>query len=388
MTGIINQKLCLRCKGKLWCGLNHCPVYERMRIVRQTKFDKNISAPTPPFHLVSWKGYPNINVGPYLVQDRASEFASSSKLFKLDMQDLLKLRASAIRPYENRHIRNTFEGAAMSVKPVEMSAELSRTPIIKEFDFSFLSPAAPATSIKLEGNPKVPSKVEKFHSDYDAKAEQAVWALEDRYEFDYLVQLMSSGSIGIKSQRKLVPTRWAITATDSIIAKKYFLKVRSAEPINKFELFTFKHWDNLFVVLLIPWGWGFEILEKWMPGSAWGQGVVSDYEYGGLKKGYASNVTGSYYAARLELLKYLADRKRRAACVVFREIGPDYFFPVGVWHVRETIKATLESRPERFDDWNSAMTRVGQLTNTEKTEWAQSSKLIHLLQKQTQLSGF
>jgi hypothetical protein len=37
---------------------------------------------------------------------------------------------------------------------------------------------------------------------------------------------LSIGVLGLKKDKKLVPTRWAITATDDILAKKLLEKVK------------------------------------------------------------------------------------------------------------------------------------------------------------------
>jgi len=387
VVSIINPKLCIKCKGRLWCGLVKCPVYEKLNMLRENLVvRKEIEAPSPPFFLVSWRNYPNIATGPYLTFTDPEAYTKPEKAMKMSMDELLKVRASSVRPFEFRNVREVIEDAALSIRPVEMSAELKRLPKIG-LDFNFLGPSAPATRIELEDEPKVPGKVEHYYESYDIRAEEAVMELED-FGFDYLVQLLSTGSLGVKTQRKLVPTRWAITAVDSILAKKYFTEVRGYEPVEEIEVYRAEHWDNNFVIVLLPWDWAFEVMEKWLPGSAWGQGVITDYEIGELKRDYASNVTGSYYAARLEILKALARRKRKAACIVMREVGPEYYFPVGVWHVRETVKEAMGKKPERFPSWKEARERVNQLLNSDVKEWEKRSRVLGLVKTQKSLLEF
>lgn len=383
MVSIVNPKLCIRCKGRLWCGLEKCPVYEKLKILRkEMKVKRKVEAPSPPFFLISWKNYPNIATGPYLTF-LDPEFYRSSKAMEIGMDELLRVRASSVRPFQIRNVREVIEDGALSIKPIEMSAELKREPEVK-LDFNFLGPSVPAVKIELEEEPKVPRKVWYYYESYDVKAEEAILALED-FGFDYLVQLLSTGSLGIKTQRKLVPTRWAITAVDSILSKKYFENVKKYEPVDEIEVYYGEHWDNRFVIILFPWDWCFEVMEKWLPGSAWGQGIISDFEMGELKRDYASNVTGSYYAARLEILKFLEKRKRKAACLVLREVGPKYYFPVGVWHVRETVKMAMKNKPEKFQSWNEARETVNKLLKCDVEEWEKRSKIIKIIKTQKTL---
>jgi len=48
--------------------------------------------------------------------------------------------------------------------------------------------------------------------------QKSVTALNELYksnvEIDHLQKLLSVGTLGLKTQRKMVPTRWSITATD------------------------------------------------------------------------------------------------------------------------------------------------------------------------------
>ncbi len=382
---IIDPKLCLKCKGRLWCGLSRCPVYERLNVLKEeVEVRREVNAPTPPFFLISWKNYPNVAAGPYLSLSEPELIADPQKAMKLSMAELMSVRASTVRPFQIRNVRSSVEDAALSIKPVEMSARLKSVPSAS-LSPDFFGPSSVAEKIEVEGNPKIPKKVDYFYESYDVRAEKAIQELE-KFGVEYLVQLLSTGSLGVKNQRKLVPTRWAITAVDSILAKKHFETVRRSEQIDRVEVYHGKHWDNNFVIVLLPWEWAFEVMEMWSGGSAWGSGIVSDSEYGELKKDYARNVTGSYYAARLEVLKHLAERKKQAACLVLREIGPEYYFPVGVWHVRETVKMALKGKPERFDSWKDARERVGQMLKS--TGWENKSKIIKAVTAQTRLSAW
>jgi hypothetical protein len=101
--------------------------------------------------------------------------------------------------------------------------------------------------------------------------------------------------------------------------------------------------------------------EAWFPGSVWsdafGQRPVIAEEYEGFKgrKQYVAEEGGGYYAARLAVAEALHTMRRQAGVVVFREIHPRYIIPLGVWVVRETVRAAFRTRGERFDTKKEAL---------------------------------
>ena len=64
-------------------------------------------------------------------------------------------------------------------------------------------------------------------ADYDIKATSALEELyKEKIKVDHLQKLLSVGLLGVKMNRRMVPTRWSITATDDIISKKLLEKIR------------------------------------------------------------------------------------------------------------------------------------------------------------------
>ncbi|HDR53207.1 MAG TPA: hypothetical protein ENN60_00820 [archaeon] len=385
MSPAIKPETCIRCKGKLWCGLPRCPVYDRVRSLKPVQFRRELEAPSPPFYMVSWKGYPQVAVGPNLSVSGGVEAEGNGGGMNQTMDEFLVGMSSQVRPYQVRAIRSTEE-AALSIEPVFVNAELKHSLRIDEFDLG-RTPTVLARTIRLEDTPKIPGKVFEIVDSTDLKAGEAVLDLSGHFGFDYAVRVLSTGNLGIPSERKLVPTRWAITAVDSVIAKDLFGTIRHHPEIPTYEIYEYSHWDNQFVILLVPWGWAFEMLEQWFSGSAWGGGIMQDHEYGRLKKDYASNITGAYYSARMEVLRHLAGRRKRATAIIFRRIGEGYVFPVGVWHVRECVKEALAGKPEKFGDLEGALARVGQKMGNWDS-WRTRSVLLGMLKTQKRLGDY
>ena len=77
------------------------------------------------------------------------------------------------------------------------------------------------------------------------------------------------GAFGVEANRRLVPTRWSITAVDDILSKDLREKVKECPEINEFRVYESRYLDNVFEVLMIPGRWGYEAIEAWYPGTTW-----------------------------------------------------------------------------------------------------------------------
>ncbi|HJH27423.1 MAG TPA: hypothetical protein C5S37_11850 [Methanophagales archaeon] len=212
-------------------------------------------------------------------------------------------------------------------------------------------------------NPKIPKKVDRIVSD-ELRAVEAAGGLYDLGLDVYKVAvILSSGALGLRSAKKMVPTRWSITATDDVIFKKLAAQIREYPPVDSFYVYESSYMDNHFQILLMPSLFEYENFEAWLPGSVWndalalGQRPVIIEEYEGFKgrKRYAAEEGGGYYAVRLAVAEALHKMRRQAGVVVFREIHPQYFIPLGVWVVRETVRAAFRKKGEKFNTKKEAL---------------------------------
>ncbi len=88
--------------------------------------------------------------------------------------------------------------------------------------------------------------------------------------------------------------------------------------------------------------------------------IVEDYEGFKGRKQYAEE-GGGYYAARLAVAEALHKMRRQAGVIVFREIHPSYFIPLGVWVVRETVRAAFRNRCVKFETKMAALKYIDSL---------------------------
>jgi len=184
----------------------------------------------------------------------------------------------------------------------------------------------------------------------------------------------------VKDQRRLVPTRWSITAVDSIISKEMMEKIKTFPEINEYRVYESSYLDNQFEILMMPREWGYEAMEAWYPGTVWnpnGKNILlfGDWEGYDGRTTYAS-IGGCYYAARLAVGELLRSERRQASVAVLREARPGYIMPVGVWQVRENVRNALRQKPHKYNTLNEALTRIGSQFQIPIKQWINKSMLL------------
>ncbi len=303
-------------------------------------------------------------------------------------------------------LKQVTQELALSSKPVLTEFFLKKKPTMGFTSDSVFSPMtnpAPIKKVALEENPKVEKKVDYLTSDYDVKATTALEELyKSNIKVDHLQKLLSIGLLGTKVRRKMVPTRWSITATDDTISKKQLEKIRYYKEINQITLFSGNFVGNFIEALLLPGNFSFEAIESWMEGGVFtsdidGQTgqyseestqISQDYEGFNGRKKYAFNVTGGYYAMRLPLTEYLEKINRQATVLIFREIRPEYYAPLGVGIVREVARRAFSNKPKYFDTIDEALENIQMRVKTSVKDVKRKSWILNNYRKQRNLKEF
>jgi hypothetical protein len=197
-------------------------------------------------------------------------------------------------------------------------------------------------------------------SDADSKAANSIIELhKSNIEISNINKILSAGLLGLKTQRKLVPTRWAITAVDDTISKNLLKKIRYYPEINEIILFNSEYVGNHYEILLLPDKYSFEVIEAEMRGGLWNQtnqvSITRDCEFFHGRTDYASQVIGGYYAARLALTEFMEKIKKQATAIFFREIRSEYYAPLGVGILREIAREAFKHPPEKFETIEQAV---------------------------------
>jgi hypothetical protein len=363
----IPPELCTRCKGyKRLCGLPRCPILESFRAqvsVYLKLRGLTASGSTPPSMLVGEYGYPRVNVY-YMIP--VDVYGENAKIYedpvvwatrRLSLDDIVRLRSELLSArlempvHEPERLYESEVGlAGVSEKPVDSEAELEKAPIPNlRFDgvTKPLGPRAPARRIRISSNPKLNPVVEKIiHDDLDAMS-----SVEELYKSGvdiYTIQrLLSLGFLGKRFRRRLVPTRWAITAVDDMVSRVLRRELRDRPEVQDTRVYYNEYLGNRFLIVVKPGPGAFEWIEVWQPRSLWvretSNPVVWRVEENAL--GETTAVDGGFSAARLAVLEALAEEGRRGDVIIVREITPAYYAPVGNWHIRETVRRAVKLKP-------------------------------------------
>jgi hypothetical protein len=241
-------------------------------------------------------------------------------------------------------------------------------------------PSAPLVSLESD-NIRWQHRIEKCVDDGDLLARKAVIGLHsDGLLTSQIQKAFSVGGFGRESARKFVPTRWSITAVDSMLGENLMKRTRIAPTIDKYRIYWRTALDNRWAVLMMPTQWCYELIEAWYPGTTWnpfGQemDICSSHEFHKGRTTYAE-IGGCYYAARLAVNELLTEQDRQAGVIIFREAHPGYTLPVGVWNVRENVRESLKTKPYEFDTLDQAMTWVCEHMDNDLKTWIKASGIL------------
>jgi DNA repair protein NreA len=369
------SNLCIQCKGRGFCG-GPCKILARLKEF-QPKVSLNFSGSSPPEIFVGKYNYPNVFAGILSPNEFGStEYLSLPEAWheqQASIQDILNYRSRMIYSrfiIKTKGQKNKFlevmQEISLASKAVDASFELKKKPQIKidlNAHTAMIGNPAPLKRVTIESNPKIEKKVDYLVSDNDVKANQAIHELYHAgINVSNIIKVLSAGMLGMKIQRKLVPTRWAVTATDDSLSKELLEKIRYYQEVSEILLFNANYLGNYYNILLIPGCWGFEVIEASSRGY-FGQASSSiatwhDYEFYQARKKYASSVTGAYYANRLAVAEFLEKIKRQASCLVMREVREEYWAPCGVGILREVTREAMSKKPEKFSNLDDAFKKA------------------------------
>ncbi len=375
---------CVVCKGRGLCGRPCCPVLRRLEEIQALpKLGERMEGVSPPEVFVGRHGWPLVRAGPMVP---AGEFQQPS--LDMDIGEIISLRSSMVRTETKIVVKEaaspgkllaSCQQIALSQAPVGTEISFIKPPKGKlRFD-GILLPSGPSGELKglqITTNPQIPRKVDRIVEDTDVGAAVAAGELySSGIGIEHISRMLSLGLLGKK--RKLVPTRWSITASDDMIGKALKEDVLHQPLVNDYYLFSGEDLGNHFEILLLPRPFIFELTEIWMPRSIWAPDgfIGSDREDWRPKKEY-SQLSGGYYAARLAVLEHLAGYGRQAGVLAVREISDAYWAPLGVWVVREVARRAMKSSPSRFSSLQEALSEMENRIKTPAGRWRAASKLL------------
>ncbi|MEM2029137.1 MAG: hypothetical protein QXS05_07130, partial [Candidatus Bathyarchaeia archaeon] len=295
-----------------------------------------------------------------------------------------KFRVNVRKPFSNEQFLSRTIEIALSREPVDTEALFKKKPsgrFMFDDEVQPMGPSAPLSRIEID-NAKIDNRIEEAYSDSDLKAEEAILNLYlNGVPVSRIQRAFSVGAFGVKGQRRMVPTRWSITAVDSTISRRLIEdKVKANPEIGEYRVYSFSYLGNRFVILLTPSKWRYEWIEAWYPGTLWnpqGNSIAMGNDWEGYygRTSYAS-LGGCYYAVRLAAAEFLASEGKQAGVIAMREIHPSFIMPLGVWINRECVREAFKQGCERFNTPGEALDYVGSKFSIPIGEWVRTSHLI------------
>ncbi len=400
--------------------------------IGKTAHNVDVFGASPPGFFVGHYNYPEVAVGPLVP---FKEFETKFEVndyhlldapelwFGKHMEEIILYRSALVRSNFKVNVKvgeqstkgslapkiqkllETSQELSMAARPVDTETKLEKMSFRMTMDDHSqpMGPSGRTEKIIIDENVKVHPKVDYCVADTDLKASEAVsdyLYFKGSVPLSSIQRVFSAGLLGEKDNRKIVPTRWTITAVDDIISKRLIKEIKHFPEINDYRIFESKYLDNHFKILLFPGKFTYEMNEVWAPNSLWNVSpfginrklkpqIMTDYEFYDGRKNYASNITGAYYAARKSVCEYLYKIKKQAKVLIFREVSAGYLVPLGVWVIRETVNDAMETTmPLIVDNFDSALNKMADGLMVDLKDWKQSSKLINFIKTQKTIDHY
>ena len=362
---------------------------------------KELDGSTPPSVFIGSWNYPKIFAGPMIapqhgdtgIMDRPESWIPEKK----SQEEIIRYRLNLIRGKKEVKVTeldcrfiDKLRDISLSASSIESEAQFVQAPKGMSFsdEHTPFGPSAPLERFEIS-NARWNQDLEKVYYDGDLKAADAVEDLHRRgLPFSSIQKAFSVGAMGTKKRRRLVPTRWSITACDSTLGNRLLHKVRDYDLIDCCQVREFASLNNYYAVLLLPTAWQYEWMEAFLRIMGNEELLFSDFESNGGKKGY-SRVGGCYYSCKMAVLEALAREKRQAGAIILREAYTGYV-PLGVFNVRENVRNAMHQKPLEFESLKAALGYVSTRLELPVKRFVRQSDLLReeLKSQQTTLSSF
>lgn len=362
---------------------------------------RELDGSTPPSVFIGSWNYPKVYAGPMISPIQGDTVIMDTPECWIDnnktQEDIIGYRLNLVRGKLTNKVTdldNSFveklQEISMASTSINSEAEFGSKPRGLSFNEEHAphGPSALIEKFDIE-SVKWDRELEKAFYDSDLKAADAVMHLHHQdVPFSSIQKAFSVGTMGIGKNRKMVPTRWSITACDSTIGDRLLREVRNYDIIETHRVYEYNSLNNYYAVLLLPQEWQFEWMEAFLHVLGREELIFSDYENNGGKKEY-SRVGGCYYTSKMAVLEELASKKKQSAAIILREAYHGYI-PLGVFNVRENIRSAMNEPYKEFEDMKTALAYIDSKLKLPLEKFIKGSDLLKELLKsrQTTLDSF
>ncbi|MDP9489570.1 MAG: hypothetical protein M3P28_05165 [Thermoproteota archaeon] len=366
--------------------------------------NKVIDGSSPPSLFVGEYGYPHVRVGPMVppYHGDTSILDNPELWLGKSLEEIVNYRINLLKgtmihnvsKISDRYIES-LQDMALSKRAVDSTMTFEKIPsqylnemVLSKSDLEEVPTifSAPVSEFKIYPSTS-DERIEKKYYDGDLLASDAVIELyENNVDITRIAKVLSIGMLGRKKNRKLVPTKWSITAADDIVSMNLLKKIKDNTVLDCYLVFDFNHLGNYYSIIFIPDDvWNFEMIESWIDTNG-SVHIGSDYE-SGKNIGHYPSIAGAYFAARLAAAEYLFKKRKKSSVLILRETHPEYFMSLGVWQIREGIRESLKSKGKKFETFESALKYGVSKTSLSINEWIKNSSIIRN-KKQKRISDY
>lgn len=369
--------------------------------MKSVKVGKDLEGSTPPSVFIGRWSYPKVYAGPMMVGETGDTSIMDSPESWIGehktQEDIINYRMNLVRgkqlikitDLENPFVEK-LQDISLASKSIDSEATFGKRPrgaLLTE-DSMPHGPSAVIEKFDIDAV-RWDKQLEKTFYDTDLTAREAVLNLHNKdVPFTAMQKAFSVGAIGTKYKRKLVPTRWSITACDSTLADLFLKEVRKFDILDTYRVYEFGSLNNYYIILLTPTEWQYEWYEAFIQLIGKEELIFSDYETNTDKKEYSS-VGGCYYTSKMAVLDALVKEKKQAGLIVLREAYEGYV-PLGVFNVRENMKNAMSSPYKEFETLKDALKYAGTKLKIPISKYVKQGTLLNELlhTKQTTLDMY
>ena len=363
---------------------------------------RELEGSSPPSVFIGRWNYPKVLAGPMVapvkgdtrVMDTPEAWipagATQEEIIGYRLQLVRGTRAVGVREVEDRFVAQLQE-IALSSSSRDTEASFTSTPQGMAFSEESVphGPSAAIERFAVEGG-SWDRRLERVFHDTDLSASEAVVDLHQAgMPFSQIQKALSVGAMGVGRARRLVPTRWSITACDTTIGNRLHAEVLRDPVIDCVRVHEFDSLHNHYAVMLLPTGWQYEWMEAFLHILGREELVFADHEGFRGKKEY-SPVGGCFYSCRMAVLEALAREGVQAGAIVLREASRGYV-PLGVFNVRENVRSAMRQKAAEFEDVPSALASIADRLQLPLSRFEGESTLLRDVAQgrgQTTLSSF
>jgi len=390
---------CPICRGKRpFCIHKSYPLPKNFSMEQKIKDKLSKDFYGPSYSVfVGQYGYPDVNIGPLAGLEAKIGIDNPSEWFGKPYEDIIELRSLLIRSQQKESIfsKSRFvmdnQELALASRPTDTEITYKKSPIYNFTLSDSIQPMGPVGSVeklRVTENVKISRQVDKVVSDELKASEAANVLYKSGIDVYKISSILSSGALGLEQNRKMVPTRWSLTASQTIIADQLISEIKDFPSINEYRVYSSEYLDNHFEVLIMPGNWEFENFEVWAPGSNWyphtKTRIIDEYEPYRGRTAYAESQAGGFYSSRCGVAMGLKGIKKQARVVVFREVYEGYSIPVGSWQILENVINAFSQPYERFNTKQEALNYLKTKLRIPVDEYIKKSIIL----KQRKLTDF